>query len=384
MDERQDGDRREEGWRYYLRLVLNALIPLTGWLLLCLLGPWLLRFFLPFVIGWVIAMIANPLVRFLERRLRLVRRHSSILIVVAVLALVVGLLYLILSRTVYLLGSFMQALPQIYSGLEEDVRRSAQQTEHLTALLPQALRQNWSKLGASLDSYLSALAGQMASPTVEAAGSVAKGIPAALVYAVVTILSAYFFIVDREPIMAALQRHMPEWAGRYSRYLREELRRLIGGYFLAQFKIMFVVWVILTIGFFVLGVRYGILWGLLIAVLDFLPVFGTGTALLPWGVIKLLGGDYAFAAGLLLIYVLTQVVRQIIQPKLVGDTMGLNPFITLLLLYLGFKVRGIAGMILAVPIGLFVRSLYRYGAFRSITDNVRELVRELQRFRRGL
>lgn len=76
---------------------------------------------------------------------------------------------------------------------------------------------------------------------------------------------------------------------------------------------------------FILGVSYGPLWALLIALLDFLPVFGTGTALIPWGIIKVLGGEYAFAAGLILIYVLTQVIRQLVQPKLVGDTMGLNP-----------------------------------------------------------
>ncbi len=73
----------ETGWKHYLRLILNIVIPLTGWLLICLLGPKLLKFFMPFVIGWVIAMIANPLVRFLERRVKLVRRHSSIVIVAA-------------------------------------------------------------------------------------------------------------------------------------------------------------------------------------------------------------------------------------------------------------------------------------------------------------
>ena len=76
---------------------------------------------------------------------------------------------------------------------------------------------------------------------------------------------------------------------------------------------MAVVWIILTVGFFILGVKYSLLWGFLIAFLDFLPVFGAGTALFPWGIIKLLGGEYAFAAGLLLIYVLTQVIRQVVQ-----------------------------------------------------------------------
>ena len=151
---------------------------------------------------------------------------------------------------------------------------------------------------------------------------------------------------------------------------------------MAQFKIMAVVWLILTVGFLVLGVGYGPLWAFLIALPWIsVPVFGTGTALIPWGLIKLLGGEYAFAAGLILIYVLTQVIRQLVQPKLVGDTMGLNPLLTLFLLYLGFKIRGLAGMILAVPIGLFIASLYRFGAFKGMTDSARELAEEISRFR---
>ena len=111
----------ETGWKHYLRLILNIVIPLTGWLLICLLGPKLLKFFMPFVIGWVIAMIANPLVRFLERRVKLVRRHSSIVIVAAALALVIGLLYLLVSRTFVLLRQFIIDLPGLYAGIEGDV-----------------------------------------------------------------------------------------------------------------------------------------------------------------------------------------------------------------------------------------------------------------------
>ena len=86
--------------RRYARLILNIVIPVAEILLLCLLGPKLLKFFMPFVIGWIIAMIANPLVRFLESRVKLVRKHSSVLIVVAVLALIIGLSYFLVSRLI--------------------------------------------------------------------------------------------------------------------------------------------------------------------------------------------------------------------------------------------------------------------------------------------
>ena len=130
----------------------------------------------------------------------------------------------------------------------------------------------------------------------------------------------------------------------------------------------------------ILGVRYGILFALLIALLDFLPVFGTGTVLFPWALIKLLSGEWTFAIGLVVIYVLTQAVRQVVQPKIVGDSIGLPPLLSLIFLYLGFKIKGISGMILAVPIGMFILNLYHYGVFDSMIQNTKLLAEEIRRF----
>ena len=375
MEEKKD-------WKYMLRLLLNILLPLSGWILLCLLGPWLLKFFLPFVVGWIIASIANPPVRFLEQRLKLVRRHSSILVVVSVLAAVIGLLYLLLSRTVRLISSLIQSLPEVWEVFQRQIRQSMESPTGLFAFLPEEIRSGWSQLGEHLGSAVGPLLQQAASPTVEAAGTVARSLPAVLVYTVVILLSSYFFIVDRDRIPNLLHTYTPSWAAGYLTYLKKDVKRLVGGYFLAQFKIMFVVGLILFAGFWILGVSYAPVLALAIALLDFLPVFGTGTVLIPWALLRIISGDYAFGAGLGLLYILTQVVRQLVQPKLVGDTMGLNPLLTLFLLYLGFKISGISGMILAVPVGLLVMSLWQYGAFEGMISSFRQLVQEIQNFRR--
>lgn len=372
----------ETGWQHYLRLCLNITIPVAGWLLLCLAGPKLLRFFMPFVIGWIIAFIANPLVRILERRVKLVRKHSSMVIVVSALVLVIGLIYLVLSRSLLLLRGFFRELPALYASIEGDVSQSLERIEHLLLFLPDSIQQSWESVGDNLGALIGAFAEKLASPTVEAAGTVARSLPAMLVYFVVTVLSAYFFIVDRDRIVNFIRGHLPEGANGYILYLKRDVFRLIGGYFSAQFKIMGVVWLILTVGFIFLGVSYGPLWSVLIALLDFLPVFGTGTALIPWGLIKLLGGEYYFAAGLLGLYVLTQFIRQLVQPKLVGDSMGMPPLLTLFFLYVGFKMSGIAGMILAVPVGMFFVNLYEYGAFKGLTESLEELVGDVNTFRK--
>jgi len=371
-----------EDGRRILRILLNILIPVAEALAVCVGGLWLLRFFMPFVIGWLIAMVANPLVKLLERRLNLVRKHSSVLIVVAVLAGIIGGLYFLIGRVIIEVRSLIVDMPGIYEAVRLEVMEALDSLNRMMARMPAGVQEWFNRTNENLGGIASSLMQKIAFPTVTVAGNVAKGIPAVLVSSIVVILSSYFFIVEQDKIRRFVKGMLPKSANPYMELFRKDLRNLVGGYFLAQLRIMFVVAVVLAVGFLILGVRYGILLGVLIAVLDFLPLFGTGTALFPWAVVKLLSGEAAFAAGLILLYVLTQVVRQIIQPKIVGDSMGLPPLLTLVFLYAGFKLQGISGMILAVPAGLVGVKLYEYGAFDSIIEQVKLLVQEINRFRK--
>lgn len=371
-----------DGVKKYAKVLLNIIIPVAGICFVIFILPDLLIYFMPFVIGWILAMLANPLVRFLEKRVKLVRKHSSMLIVILALAAVIGLIYLIISRTIAIAGDFARDLPQLYENMMVELGAASDNFEKIFIRLFPEQQGAFDELGARIQDSLSVLVQNIATPTVNAAGNVAKMIPAALVYTVITVLSAYFFIVERDKIIQFWRKYVPESGLRYYDFLKLTVRKLIYGYFLAQFRIMFIVALILAAGFLILRVRYSILWAVLIAFLDFLPVFGTGTVLGPWAVVKLLSGEYAFAAGLVLLYVLTQVVRQIIQPKIVGDTIGMPPLLTLVCLYAGFRIAGIGGMILAVPIGMFAVNLYQFGAFDSLIDNTKILIYDIQKFRK--
>lgn len=364
------------------RMILNIVIPLLGLCLVIFLGPRLLHFFMPFVVGWILALLANPLVRFLERRVKLVRRHGSMLIIIAALAIVIGLFYgagLLVYRE---MGSFLADAPEIYQSVIAEIENALQNGRKLAEYFPQNLQPPLLAFSDNLDALFGKLVSRAAEPTVQIAGHVAKSIPNLLVNMVIIILSSYLFLADRESIMRWLKEHLPAFVFRYIEYMKRDAKGLIGGYFLAQFRIMCVVALILAAGFLVLGVRYGVLLAFLTAILDFLPIFGTGTVLFPWAVVKLFAGEYAYATGLILLYILTQVVRQIIQPKIVGESMGLPPLMTLFLLYLGFKLRGLTGMILAVPVGLVFINFYKYGAFDSMIRNFRMLMEAIQKFRR--
>ena len=364
------------------RMILNIVIPLLGLCLVIFLGPRLLHFFMPFVVGWILALLANPLVRFLERRVKLVRRHGSMLIIIAALAIVIGLFYgagLLVYRE---MGSFLADAPEIYQSVIAEIENALQNGRKLAEYFPQNLQPPLLAFSDNLDGLFGKLVSRAAEPTVQIAGHVAKSIPNLLVNIVIIILSSYLFLADRESIMRWLKEHLPAFVFRYIEYMKRDAKGLIGGYFLAQFRIMCVVALILAAGFLVLGVRYGVLLAFLTAILDFLPIFGTGTVLFPWAVVKLFAGEYAYATGLILLYILTQVVRQIIQPKIVGESMGLPPLMTLFLLYLGFKLRGLTGMILAVPVGLVFINFYKYGEFDSMIRNFRMLMESIQKFRR--
>lgn len=369
--------------RRILRILLNILIPVTEILLVCTLGPWLLKFFMPFVIGWLIAMVANPLVKLLERHLKLVRRHSSVLVIVAVLSVVIGGFYLLIGRLFAELKALSGDLPEIYETVKLELMEALDSLNRMMARMPRGIQEGFDRVNENLGELFGGVMQRVAFPTVTVAGNVARGIPAALVYSIVVILSSYFFIAQQDQVRAFFKKLMPKSLDSYGRLFKKDLKNLVGGYFLAQFRIMFVVAGVLAAGFMVLGVRYGVLLAVLIAVLDFLPLFGTGTALFPWALVKLLSGETAFAAGLVLLYVLTQVVRQIIQPKIVGDSIGLPPLLTLFFLYVGFKIHGLSGMILAVPMGMVGVKLYQYGMFDSLIEQIKLLAQEINRFRKG-
>lgn len=375
-------------FRRLARIILNILIPLgtialTVWLL-----PKALRFFSPFVAGGIIALIANPLVRFLERKVKMRRKFGTVLIIGGALALVIGGGGLLLTRLARELFSFLGDLPQVLDGVSGQVQRAFERLEAFANRLPidmtsSDFTETLESLGESLLEAAKGFVAGLGVPTMEVAGNFAKSIPAVFVTVIIAILSAYFFLAEKETLAALYKKAAPARLQEYVGLMRRNTRRLVGGYFLAQFKIMGVVALMLVVGFLILRIPYAIIWAMLIAFLDFLPVFGTGTVLIPWALLEAAGSRFYMAAGLAACWLLTQAVRQMIQPKVVGDSMGLNPLLTLFFLYLGFRFSGIGGMILAVPAGLIVIELYKYGAFDSLIGALLELKGMIRAFRRG-
>lgn len=367
--------------RPYWKVIVSLAVSLIGTILFIYVGYRLLAFFMPFVIGWFLAYVASPLVNWLEKRVRIVKKLGSALIIILVLAGVGLLCYFLGSKLWQEIRALIENMPGIYRDLESGFYTVGENLEGIFEMLPEEVQEGWQTMISNLDQTMGNLIGRISEPTMAAAGNFAKRIPSIFIGTIVTFISSYFFIAEREEVIIWAKKVAPDPLVERMSMVMDNLKYAVGGYFKAQFKIMIVVCLILIVGFVILDVHFYFLLAILIAFLDFLPFFGTGTALIPWGLYKLMVGDYKMVIGLVILYGVTQLVRQLIQPKLVGDSMGLKPLLTLVFLYAGYKIGGVIAMIFAVPIGMILMNLYKAGVFDYILDDVKILMEGLLKLR---
>ncbi len=363
-----------ENTRPYWQVAVSLVFSILATAAFIYFGIRAILFLMPFVVGWIISAIAAPLVNWLEKRFNIVKKLGSALIVILVIGLIVTGIYFAVSRIMIEVGDLLENIPEIYAQLESGLRQIGRTLSGVFQKLPEGVQNGWNSFVANLDGYVTEMITKISDPAVTAAGNFAKRLPFYLISIIVAILSAYFFTFQREEVLKWMKKIAPESIEKRMTLVMDNLRYAVGGYFKAQFKIMGVVFLILLIGMAVLGVRYYVLVAFLISFLDFLPFFGTGTAMIPWGLYKFLMGDYKMAVILIVLYAVTQIVRQLLQPKLVADSVGMNPLVTLLLLYIGYRLGSVLGMILAVPIGMVLINMLQAGAFDYILDDVWILV----------
>ena len=369
-----------------IQLILNIVVPILALVLTILLVPRMFLFFIPFVIGALIAFIANPLIRFLNTRTRLLeRQHASVFIIILLLILIGGLLYLCIHLMIHVCADVIKGLPDMIHSFTTCLHGLIEAHPDLLQRLPGKAGEgtalmNLDQLNSSLEDTLLSFATKFSAPLANVSISAVRSIPNLLVYAVVTIFSSYCFCKDGERYVDTVKSWIPKEFLHYIHLLKADIQKIFQGWLLAQFKIMFVVFSVLCIGFLLLHIRYALPIAALTAFLDFLPMLGVGFILWPWILVDLLSGNPWQAMWLAVIYALTQIVRQFMQPKIMGETMGLSPFLTILFMYLGYRFYGFAGLIFAVPVGMLVMCFYRYGAFRKMIQSIQDLYRILISF----
>lgn len=358
----------------YLQAALHVIFFFAGIISAFFILPRATGFLFPLIIGWCIAWIANPIVKFLEKRLRIRRKQGTAIVIITVILLLFLLFYFL---SVFLVKESIQAAGEIYR-IWADINANIQ-SGHPVSVAGQQLPEHLSGIIktciSDTDGLISNITLKIQNKGISLLGAAASELPDIFVNIILCILFIYFCTSDFSYLPELIRRHIPSLVKERWKLVKHGLWDAFGGYIKAQIRIEAWIFLILLAGFYLLGIKTFFLAAVLISLLDFLPVLGTGTALIPWILIELLDGSYIRAAGLAVLWLLSLLVRQIIQPKIIGDTVGLAPIPTVLLLFFGYRIAGITGMIFAVPVGIIIRFFYKAGMFDDLIIDINVLVK---------
>ena len=349
----------------YIKILCNLIIFAITLFLIIFCVPKLLVFFMPFVIAWIIACIATPIVHFVEKHLKLKRKMSMVFVVVAIITGVISVLYGAWSFLRKIITNFLADLPEMWGNLRIEVQGLFEILFGVLEKLPGNNTSNLQEIISNSGDYIAEAVSNLSAPTISVVGSIASKVPDIIIFTIMCLIATYFFVMEKEAIHQKFHTWMPESVLNVWSLIKRCFTESIGGYFKAQFKIELWIYLLVFVGLSILKVRYAFLIAFGIAILDLLPVFGTGFVLWPWTLIKFINGQYIAAIGMLAIWGISQFVRQLIQPKYVGDTLGMHPLPTLFLLFTGYKISGVLGMIMAVPLGILASTLYNEGVFKN-------------------
>lgn len=365
-----------------LKALANLAFSLIVLLLCIFLVPKLIVLFMPLIIGWFISCIANPLVVFLESKIKIRRKAGTVVVIVAVIAIVSGIGYMICSLLLRQMHGFIKEMPDMWNSIVHDLEKFGVFAKQYLGNVAPDLTELMNTIQTSIGDAITSLPSKLNPNAFGGMSAMVGNIANVIISVIMTMLSAYFFIADREWLYEKLEKVIPKGIAQKYFVFYGSIKQAVGGYFKAQLRIEVWMYLLILIGLVLLRVRYATLIALLIAVIDILPFFGSGAILMPWAAVTALGGNYARALWFLVIWGLGQLFRQLIQPKIMGDSIGMEPIPTIVLLFIGYKAGGVIGMLVAVPIGIVVVNMNDAGFFDVPKQSVGILTAAVNKFRK--
>ena len=359
--------------RLGLRLVLTAL---AVWLVLRFGRP-LLSLFAPFLFALAAAALLNPLVKRLQKALGWNRQLLSALVLILLFGLAGGGLALL----VYAAAGQLVSLAQNWSGLLESAQSAIDQVEALFArfltLVPPQVTEIVKETGDELFQWLSDVAPAVLADLGREAGEKAMGLPSFLVALTIFVMATYLLTADYPYLRSRTAQCLDDGVLRFLGQLRVTALGAFGGYLRAELLLSVGVFFILLAGFWITGQPYGLLLALGLAVMDFIPIIGAGTVMVPWAFIDLFTGNFSTAVGLMVIWGIIALFRRVMEPKFVGDQTGLSPILSLAGIYVGMKLAGVLGMILGPIVLLVLLNLAGMGMFDGLRRDLSAAARDI-------
>ncbi len=315
---------------------------------------------MPFVIALLVARGQEKAVGWLTRR-RWNRALAAALCTLAVYGAALCLAALIVWRVGFELSGLLTRLPTVIASLPDTTSGLQETLRHFIASTPPELQ---SFLSNTMDRLINegvSVPQEVYSRLLGALSGAAGSLPSIFLFIVTSVLSTFFLSADFGTVMAFIKRQFPEkWHEKLLR-TKDGLSKTLAKWLRAQLMLMGITFLELTLGLFVLGIDYPVLFAALIALVDALPILGSGTVLIPWAAFLLLTGQTRLGVSLIILYGAVSIIRGVIEPKFVGSQIGLHPLATLLSMYVGFCTFGLPGMIILPIILITLLQLNSWG-----------------------
>ena len=329
---------------------------------------YLLPLFSPFLLGAGLALAAEPVTSFFWKKMHLPRGVCA--------GIGVSMTFFLISLALLILGALIVREMGLLAGVLPDLGVTAKSgisalsgwLQDMTQYAPGGIRDHLSRSIGEFFSSGTALLDKAVRYGLGLASGVLSHVPDGALSLGTGIISSFMISAKLPKIKTWLSQRLPKNKLQPVLEAAKRIKAAIGGWLLAQLKLAGITWTILTIGFVLLRISFAPLWAVLVALVDMFPILGTGTVLIPWSIISLLQDNHPRAIGLIGIYALVSLTRSALEPKLVGKQLGLDPLITLIALYAGYKIWGIGGMLLAPLLAVTAMQLSEISSRSSSTD----------------
>ena len=318
-------------------------------------GKYLLAVFVPFIIAWVMAFFSDSVSRRIYRKLKLPKKLCSALVLASLFVIAGGLIFLSANRFITEVEKFIGRITADGGALLGGISQIAENLDGIGSHIPLIGELKSSEtaavIGEQADRIISSFVKEFASDVGAAltkfATAAVKALPSILLSVLITVIASFYFALDFATINRSIYAVLPPSVKRKLPAIKLRTRSLAARYLKAYSILMALTFTELYAGLTVIGTDYAFLLALGISFLDVLPILGVGTVLIPWALISFIGYDFGRGVGLIVLWAAVTVIRQLTEPRIVGGTIGLHPAVTLIGMYVGFRLFGIAGMFFA-------------------------------------
>lgn len=325
----------------------------------------------PFVLALVLSWLLNPPVRWLQKKLSISRGPITLTLLILVFAVVGGVLWALTWMAVEQVQALFQNWEAIVDALLTNLDRVLEWVGGLEDLIPGQAYNAGERFAQLLETWVRDIdVSGWLKVVADRAPSLLTQVSAFVVAAIVFLMATYFITADYPRLRFFITDRVPAPARSFCGEVRRIFMEAFGGYLKSQLIISFVVFIILALGFFIIGQPYGLILALGFAVLDFIPIIGSGTIMVPWAVVDIIVGSYTHAAQLMVIWGIIALFRRLGEPKILGDQTGLSPILSLIGIYVGMLVGGVLGMIVGPLLLLVLINLAKLGIFSPVIGDL--------------